>query len=213
MKKILFLYAAAATVVAAAALSATRSALDENRRLTCNQTALTQQIEHYTTRLGEAAASVQALRLRCDEYEHMHRTDAERIKALGIRLRRLESVATSVVQSRIEAAAVLHDSLVPTRISPPDSCAAVRNGGDTLRRFAWSDGWASVEGQIVGDSVLCEAVVRDTLRQIVHRVPRRFLFIRWGTKCIRQEIVLSNPHSRIVYSEYVDFERRRPRRR
>ena len=47
----------------------------------------------------------------------------------------------------------------------------------------------------------------DTLRQIIHRVPRRFLFLRFGTKAVRQEIVSSNPHSRIVYTEYVRFER------
>ena len=43
--------------------------------------------------------------------------------------------------------------------------------------------------------------------QVVHRIPRRFLFIRWGTKALRQEIVPSNPHTRIVYSEYVKIER------
>lgn len=48
---------------------------------------------------------------------------------------------------------------------------------------------------------------RDTLRQIVHRIPRRFLFIRWGTKALRQEIISSNPHTRIVYSEYIRIER------
>ena len=47
----------------------------------------------------------------------------------------------------------------------------------------------------------------DTLRQAVHRIPRRFLFIRWGTKAHRQEIVSTNPHTRIVYAEYVKIER------
>ena len=37
--------------------------------------------------------------------------------------------------------------------------------------------------------------------------PRRFLFIRWGTKALRQEIISSNPHTRIVYSEYIRIER------
>ena len=51
----------------------------------------------------------------------------------------------------------------------------------------------------------CRIESVDTLRQIVHRVPRRFLFIRFGTKAVRQEIVSSNPHTRIVYAEYVRF--------
>lgn len=35
------------------------------------------------------------------------------------------------------------------------------------------------------------------------RVSQRFLFIRWGTKAIRQEVVSSNPHTRIVYTDYI----------
>ena len=78
---------------------------------------------------------------------------------------------------------------------------------DTLRSFRWRDPWVTVEGRIDGDSVACRVVSIDTLHQIVHRVPRRFLFIRWGTKAIRQEIVSSNPHTRIVHSEYIRLER------
>ncbi len=63
------------------------------------------------------------------------------------------------------------------------------------------------EGAVTADSVLCRVESTDTLRQVVHRIPRRFLFIRWGTKALRQEIVPSNPHTRIVYSEYVKIER------
>lgn len=78
---------------------------------------------------------------------------------------------------------------------------------DSLRRFRWSDPWVTVEGILGRDSVACRIESRDTLRQIVHRIPRRFLFIRWGTKALRQEIISSNPHTRIVYSEYIRIER------
>ena len=64
---------------------------------------------------------------------------------------------------------------------------------DTLRRFRWRDPWVTVEGSIGRDSVECRIRSVDTLRQVVHRVPRRFLFIRWGTKALRQQIVSSNP--------------------
>ena len=78
---------------------------------------------------------------------------------------------------------------------------------DTLKLFRWRDAWVTVEGRIRTDSVACRVQSTDTLRQVVHRVPRRFLFIRWGTKALRQEIVSSNPHTRIIYSDYVKFER------
>ena len=76
---------------------------------------------------------------------------------------------------------------------------------DTVRSFRWRDPWVTVEGHIRGDSADCRVESVDTLRQVIHRVPRRFLFIRFGTKAVRQEIVSSNPHTRIVYAEYVRF--------
>ena len=78
---------------------------------------------------------------------------------------------------------------------------------DTVRMFRWRDPWISVEGRIGRDSAACRIRSVDTLRQAVHRIPRRFLFIRWGTKALRQEIVSTNPHTRIVYAEYVKIER------
>ena len=50
---------------------------------------------------------------------------------------------------------------------------------------------------------------RDTLDQVIYRVPRRFLFIRWGTKEIRQAVSVRDPKSTIVYSEYVVLKRER----
>ena len=87
----------------------------------------------------------------------------------------------------------------------PGSAAGVQI--DTLRGFRWEDPWTVVEGRLRNDSVTCRIRSVDTLRQIVHRIPRRFLFIRWGTKALRQEIVSSNPHTRIVYAEYIRLER------
>ena len=176
MKKYLFLYAVLITALLAYGYTRYRH---ETRRLTQNQNALASGIEHYRTRLGQEAASVQALRLRCAEFERLRAGDADTIRRLGIRLR------DTVVLLR-------RDTL---RIR------------DTLKLFRWRDAWVTVEGRIRTDSVACRVQSTDTLRQVVHRVPRRFLFIRWGTKALRQEIVSSNPHTRIIYSDYVKFER------
>ena len=78
---------------------------------------------------------------------------------------------------------------------------------DSVRLFRWRDPWVTVEGRIGHDSAVCRIRSIDTLRQVVHRIPRRFLFIRWGTKALRQEIVSTNPHTRIVHAEYVKIER------
>ena len=48
---------------------------------------------------------------------------------------------------------------------------------------------------------------RDTLVQIVHRVPKRFLFFRFGTKAIRQEVVSMNPHTKVAYADYIELKK------
>ena len=87
---------------------------------------------------------------------------------------------------------------------------------DDAHQVAYNREFNVWTGTLLGEKVtacstgiggLCRVESADTLRQVVHRIPRRFLFIRWGTKALRQEIVPSNPHTRIVYSEYVKIER------
>ena len=197
MQKYILLYA---VVVTALLVVVFRRYGDENRRLTQNQEALASEVLHYRTRWGQEAASAQALRLRCAEFEELRAADAARIRQLGIRLRRLEAAGKSVTETSFEARAPLRDTPVVRR-------------GDTLplctpaRRFRWEDPWVAVEGLVAEDSVVCRVRSVDTLHQVVHRIPRRFLFIRWGTKALRQEIVSANPHTRIVYTEYIRIER------
>lgn len=197
MKKYLLLYAVAVTALL---VGTYRRHHAENRRLTQNQTALAAQVTHYRTQLGAEAASVQALRLRCSEFESLRAADAEAIRRLGIKIRRLEAAAKAVAATSVDIRAPLRDTLV---IRVRDSALV----HDTARVFRWRDPWISVEGRILHDSLACRIRSVDTLRQIVHRIPRRFLFIRWGTKALRQEIVSTNPHTRIVYAEYVKIER------
>jgi len=204
MKKYLIVYALAVTLLLAGALRRYRT---ETRRLEGNQHALLSQVERYRTRAGQAGASVEALQLRCREFERLRAGDAERIRQLGIRLRRVEAAATLAAATELDVRAPLCDCVVRRVYAPVcDSgrlASAVRF--DSVRRFCWSDPWVTVEGCIEGDSVACRIASVDTLRQVVHRVPRRFLFLRFGTKAVRQEIVSSNPHTRIVYAEYVRF--------
>lgn len=197
MKKYLLLYAAVAT---AAAVFGLRHYRTEVTRLRQNQTALMSEIECRRTESGAQAVATEVLQLRCAEYERLRAEDARQIRALGIKLRRLEAAATLAAEQRIEVAAPLRDTVVVRQCDT----VLVR---DTVRLFRWRDAWCRVEGTVLPDSVVCRVESIDTLRQIVHRVPRRFWFIRWGTKAIRQEIVPANPHTRIVYAEYVRIER------
>lgn len=190
MRKILFVYALCATLVAVWGFSRHREA----QRLDNNQTALMEQVRHYRTSLDESAASVQSLQLRCDEFRRLRADDARRIQELGIKLKRLESSSVMATATEVETVTPLRDTIILR---------------DTIRLFEWRDPWVRVEGLILNDSVRCRVESVDTLRQVVHRVPRKFLFIKYGTKAIRQEIISSNPHTRILYSEYIELKKSR----
>ena len=197
MKKSLLIYAVGATLLLIAFGVVLHHRATEIARLRNNCEALSSETKLYKTRLDESAASVVALQLDLDEYREQHRRDVKRIRSLGVRLRRVESIAKSATESEVQFVAPRRDTLILH---------------DTLSLFRWSDAWMRVEGAIRGDSVECQVESVDTLHQIVHRVPNRFWFIRYGTKAIRQEIVSSNPHTKIVYTEYIELPKRRKKR-
>lgn len=203
MKKLLIIYSIVTTLLLFGGMRILRN---ENNRLKNNHTALAQKIEHYKSALGEEVASAQILRLKCGEYEDLRKADAERIKSLGIKIRRLESAAKSIATTEVDAHTRIRDTIV---LRDTVRLYDTVRYADTLRRFRWNDPWVEIEGEIDGDDVHCNIRSIDTLHQIVHRIPRRFLFIRYGTKAIRQDIFSTNPHTRIAYTEYVEFERRR----
>lgn len=192
MGKYLVLYAVIVTAVAA---WGGKFLFEELSRVKGNNSALLGQVERFRTEADQAAASVQVLRLKVGEYEELMAADAEKIRRMGIKIKRLESASKSVTATQVEATAPLRDTVVIR-----DSMRM-----DSLRIFRWSDHWTSVEGLIARDSVVCRVHSVDTLHQVVHRIPRKFLFFRFGTKALRQQIVSSNPHTTVIYTEYIMF--------
>lgn len=202
MKKFLLIYAMGATLLAIACGVIVYRTHSEVARLRNNNEALTTEASLYRTRLDESAASVVALQHKLKEYREQHARDTKRIKMLGVRLRRVESIATTASQTEIEVATPLRDTiLLLDRLLP-----------DTASIFRWSDDWVRIEGIIRNGKAECRIESIDTLRQVVHRVPHKFLFFRYGTKAIRQEIISSNPHTRIIYTEYIELPKRHRKR-
>ncbi len=197
----------------------------ERRRVQSNNEVLTDNMEFYRTASGKHAASRQVLELRASELERYNAQLAATVRELRIKARRLEAAAMTATRTEVQITAPLEPA------SPQSSAwekygAGVRRAADSVKAaldrkfsglpkvpeakvFRWSDRHVSVDGVIRDDSASCRVVSVDTLQQIVHRVPRRFLFIRWGTKAIRQEVVSSNPHTNIVYTEYIELKRKK----
>ena len=235
------------TLILAAALVTMGAVLarlsERNRELRANIASLQEGITLYRTRWNESAASVQRLTLTLAELRKEHRRDVERIRSLGIRLRRVRSLSLAATTTQLSLALPLTSTSEHTDNSEQVEADAVTNtynfgcevGIDSLahnhaisaeigtdstaishdickaveeiHHFSHHTPWVHIEGEVRRDTLLLDYHSIDTLHQIVHRVPRKFLFFRFGTKAIRQEIISSNPHTKIVYSEYIELRR------
>ena len=65
--------------------------------------------------------------------------------------------------------------------------------------------WISNDIDVDSGDITADIETFDTITAIVHRIPRKFLFFRFGTKEIRQEVVCANPHTRITTNTKVDI--------
>lgn len=167
----------------------------ENDRLSDNATALMDKATYFETEAGNSAASVQRLELSYSELERNYQHVCQTADELGVKVKRLQAAATTATQTEVKVITQIRDSIV------------YRDGVlDSLKMFKWSDAWVDVAGEIRGRDVSLDVVSNDTIRQIIHRVPKKFWFIKWGTKAIRQEVVSSNPHTKITYTEYIELK-------
>ena len=80
--------------------------------------------------------------------------------------------------------------------------------GETPKRISWSDPWISLRGVIEGDTLRAHIESRDTLQVFVHRIPKRFLFFRYGTRKVRVDVVSQNPHTRLSYPKLLVVQKK-----
>ena len=172
-----------------------RSLGQEVMRLRANNIALSEGVVIYRTKLGMSAASVAELRLTLGELREQHQDAIAEIRALNLKLRRVESYARSV------SATTYRDTLILSETTANETTPR-------QRKFTYTDAWLTLAGVVSNDTIGIEFRSIDTLHQVVHRIPRRFLGIPFGTKYFRQEITSSNPHTELIYSEYIKIERR-----
>ena len=195
MKKRLLTVIGVLVLFLIASVVALRKARAEKERLEANQTALLSQVEYYTTKNGKSAADVRKLTLTVDELKQYNATLKKTADDLGIKLKRVQSASTTGVRTEVKFITQVRDSIVyrDSIITP-------------IKVFSWRDAWTDVHGTIEKDSVDLSVQSVDTLTTIVHKVPHKFWFIKWGCKAIKQTVVSSNPHAKITYTEYIEVK-------
>lgn len=162
-------------------------------RLSGNQRTLLSDIEFYRTKDSLSVASVEKLTLSNREFFRYCSDLEKQIKVLNLKVKRLQSVSHTVTETEYKIKTIVHDSILPGRI-------------DTIQCITYHDNYVTLAGCMENKEFSGLIQSRDTLIQIVHRIPRKFLFIRWGTKAIRQEIISKNPYSRICYTQYIELK-------
>lgn len=167
---------------------------NEKERYKANQTALLSDVAYYKTENERNVASVRALTLTKNEIETYNKNLAERCDELEISLRRLISANITNMQTDYHLVGELRDSLVLRY-----------NTIDTLRCMDYDDNYLTFSACVDSAGMyVADIISRDTVTAIVHRIPRRFLFFKFGTKEVRQEVYCANPLTKIVTTQYVE---------
>lgn len=167
----------------------------EKERFKANQTALLAQVDTLTTENGKHAANMLKLSLTVDELRNANAQLVKTADELNIKLKRIQSASTTATNTEVKVITQVRDSIVyrDSVIMP-------------VKVFTWRDSWTDVNGVIERDSVDLSIQSVDTLTTIVHKVPHKFWFIKWGCKAVKQTVVSSNPHTKITYTEYIEVK-------
>ena len=183
----------------------------ESERLSRNQDILLHngEVEIGRTPDGRATASSNTLSLGASE---LGRLDDSLLavtqRNLGIKDKRVVAVARTASSMDVQVSAPIEniqDKALGNAVSTDSTCTSSNPGGvlPPLQHVSWSDPWVRLEGFIRGDTLHAKVESRDTLQMIVHRVPKRFLFFRFGTKAVRMEVVSQNPHTSLSYPRLI----------
>ena len=165
----------------------------ERQRLKRNHSVLLRDsIDRYRAKNNLMVASIEQLELTVSELKQSRTELMREIKNMRIKPKRVISVSETATRTEVAIKSPIRDTIYI------DS-GKVRK----VKQFNWSDHWTQVNGVIANDSVAINYKSVDTLVQVLHIERRKFLFIQWGVKAIRQSVMLKNPNAQIVSTEYI----------
>lgn len=161
-------------------------------------------VEIGQTQAGKPMASVSAMSLKPSSLKRIPDSLlAATSKDLKINPRRMvAAIKTSSLATADIHAAITTDSIYDEADKDSNVFLSYPR---SPQQVSWSDPWMSLRGTIRGDSFTARIESRDTLQMIIHRVPKRFLFFRYGTKGVRMDVVSQNPHTRLSYPKVILF--------
>jgi hypothetical protein len=175
-----------------------RALREQTRRLEANYRTLTDTVAARRSASGRSVRAVQTLSLTPEELTApLFAPRLATVRDIGVKPKRVNELTTMGTETRVEVVA---------RPEPLDS--ATQCSADRAMTYAYHDPWVDIAVDIGStpshpDDMAISLVVRDTLTLVEHRVPRRIWFIRFGTKCVRREVVASCPYTEVTLAERI----------
>lgn len=194
MKSVLVIIFVALSGLTLLLFGALDTAKKEVARLNGNQRSLLADIESYRTKDSLSVAKVERLLLTNREFEKYCADLKLQLGELGIKVKRLQSVTEVGINASYSIDVQLKDSTV------------VRDSAVVMQCIELHTPYIDVSGCIEQDRFVGDIASRDTLDLAVHREPKRFWFIRYGTKGIWLTALSKNPHSKIEYARYIEMK-------
>lgn len=160
----------------------------ENEILQTNVGTLLTGAEQYKVKDSLQVATIANLELSISEYRRYKAEDKKLLESLKIDNNRLKGIIKTQTESFYEQTTLLRDSV--KMLLSPDSVEVPVN----IKTARFADQWHSLNVTIQGDSLNYKLRTKESLLITNHVVPKRFLFIKFGCKEVRTEVVSKNPY-------------------
>lgn len=162
-------------------------------RLDGNVTALTTDINHFKVNDSLNAATIQSLNITVGEFKDMNIEAKKTIDALNIKYKRLLKVNQTITQENQD---LLLNKTIDTLILKDTIVKTVS--------ASYRSPYLDLDIYDLGNQYQVRYESRDTIDQILENIPKKFLFIRYGTKGFKTTYVNRNPNAKIVgASDYI----------
>ena len=179
-------------------MKAERDRLKENQNILLHNG----KVDIKRTNTGLSQASVTALTLRSSEFRQSGDTLLQVAKSAGIKTSRISEAATASTTTSVEFKTRIFQTIVHDTVRDTVARSLTTFLPSRQLQLSWNDPWVSLSGTITNSIFHGSITSVDTLDIIVHRVPKRFLFFRFGCKQVRMDIISRNPHTRLTYARY-----------
>lgn len=167
----------------------------ERKRHQENENELLRENESWKTEHGKSAMEVQRLTIEKGDIEKYFAEALEQIEDLKIKNKRIKKLLQAGTETNVVIKTVIRDSII-----------YVKDSSYHVGKFDWKDSWTSIHGIIKSDSIDIKYNQKDTLSFVTKRIPRKFLFIKWGTKRLEMNVINSNPNNEITYSREISIK-------